>query len=454
MFYIAMFKFLKKKLFPKALLTRMLLIIIVPTILAQVISTYIFYNKHWDNVSRYIIYTLSNEISLIVNAYEILPKRSPLINKYTFLRYQFTPGKQIIQEPVLDLLPEEIRILKRNVDYNLPNRAINVIFNKKTKEVEIEIGGVSGGALSFYINHKKVFVQSTYTFILWMVGSTLILLVITAIFAKNQIKSITRLSIVADKLAKGLSVRRFIPYGATEVRNVGYAFLKMKEKVEDEVKRKAQMLAWVSHDLRTPLTRMKLQLAIGGKDQIQLLKADICELEKIISDYLDFVKGEADIKISKINLTKLMTDAIKVSSMDTKTKFHFKADADIYINANENQFKRAMANLLDNAKRFGTKVKIELKDMNKEVIIEIHDNGPGIPEQDLKDVFKPFYRGNSYNNMHTKGSGLGLPIVQNIIRKHLGTITLTRSKKEGGLMVVISIPKTPNNLKAHANNKT
>lgn len=439
MFYTKMFKFLRRKILPKALLTRMLLIIIVPTILAQIISTYIFYNKHWDNVSRYIIYTLSNEISLIVNTYDTLPKRRSLISKYTFLRYKFIPNKQITQEQLADSLPEDIRILKRNVDYNLPDHAINVSFNKKTKEVEIEVGGVSDGTLSFYINHKKVFIQSTYTFILWMVGSTLLLLLITVIFAKNQIKSIMRLSVVADKLSKGLSVRRFIPYGATEVRNVGYAFLQMKEKIEDEVKRKAEMLAWVSHDLRTPLTRMKLQLELGG-DQIQLIKADIGELEKIINDYLDYVKGETDVKRSRVNLTRLIKDTIKASSLDTKAKFKFDFDKDVYINANENQFKRALANLFDNAKRFGTKVKVRLKNMKNEIIIEIHDNGPGIPEQEFKDVFKPFYRGN--NNRYTKGSGLGLPIVENIIRKHEGSIALARSQEEGGLVVVISVPKT------------
>lgn len=437
-----MFKLIKKKILPRALLVRMLLIIIVPTVLAQAISTYIFYNKHWDNISRYIIYTLSNEISLIVNTYENLSKRDvPRINKYTFLRYQFVPGRVVVQEEISNVLPPEIKILKTNIDYNIPGRAINVSFNKKTKEVEIEVGNVSGGALCFYINHKKVFVQSTYTFIFWMLGSTLVLLLITVLFAKNQIKSITRLSAVAKSIANGGSIRKFIPHGAREVRNVGYAFLRMKEKLEDEVKRKAQMLAWVSHDLRTPLTRMKLQLALNDKDdRIQLLKADMSNMEKIINDYLAFVKGESEIKMAKINLTKLLREAVQTASLGYKTKLKFEGNGTVYINANEDQLKRAISNLLDNACRFGTKVIVKLKAKAELATIEIHDNGPGIPEQDLQDAFKPFYRGNSYYNKNSGGSGLGLPIVQNIVKKHNASINLSRSK-EGGLLVVISFSR-------------
>jgi two-component system osmolarity sensor histidine kinase EnvZ len=331
------------------------------------------------------------------------------------------------------------------MDYNLPGHTVNISFNKKTKEVEIEVGGVASGALLFHINHKKIFVQSTYTFIIWMIGSTLILLIITIIFAKNQIRSITQLSTIAGKLSKGQAVQRFIPHGATEVRNVGQAVLKMKQEIEDEVQRKSQMLAWVSHDLRTPLTRMKLQLALkertmpkslGGR--VQALHSDICEMEKIINDYLDFIKGETSIKLKQSNLSTLVQTVIKTARIGAKATITTEIQPKVYAKINENQFKRALFNLLDNAKKFGSHIKVRLhQEPNKQILLEIHDNGPGIPASDMPNVFKPFYRSTKHGNV--QGSGLGLPIVANIIRRHRGTVSLFQSH-EGGLMVSISLP--------------
>jgi len=433
-------KIIRKKFLPKALLFRMLLIIIVPTMIAQIISTYIFYNKHWDNIRKYIIYTLSNEISLIANTYKSLPKtKLPKINKYTFLRYSFLPNNKIKKLEIRQKLPKEIRILKTNIEYNLPDSTININYNRKTKEVQINIGQISGGILSFHINHKKLFIKSTYKFIIWMIGSSLVLLIITILFAKNQIRSITRLSKVAHKLSKGQTVQRFIPHGASEVRNAGHAFLKMKQTIEEEVKRKSEMLAWVSHDLRTPLTRMKLQLAmIKQAKQIDVLKQDVYQMEKIVNDYLDFAKGDNKFKAKTINLSRLLKEIINIAQIGTNAKFDVHIENAIFAKINEDQFKRAMFNFIDNAKRFGSKIMIKLYKNNSEAHIEIHDNGPGIAQDEIKNVFKPFYRGDNYRNQRANGVGLGIPIASTIIKKHNGVIKFSTSVL-GGLMIVISI---------------
>ncbi|NRA74214.1 MAG: HAMP domain-containing histidine kinase [Rickettsiales bacterium] len=432
-------RFIRKKLLPKTLFFRMLLIIIVPTLIAQIISTYIFYNKHWDNLRKYIIYNLSNEISLVVNTYKSLPKtKLPKINKYTFLRYNFSPKNEIIKLKSYHKLPKEIKILQTNIEYNLPNKTIDVAYNRKTKEVQINIGQISGGTLSFHINHKKLFIKSTYTFIIWMIGSSLTLLIITLLFAKNQIRSITRLSKVAHKLSKGQSVKRFIPHGASEVRNAGHAFLKMKQTIEEEVKKKSEMLAWVSHDLRTPLTRMKLQLAMIQKtEQTTMLQQDVHQMEKIINDYLNFAKGDTAFKVKNTNLSQLFKEITKTAKIGTNCIFETHIEDKIYAKINDNQLKRALFNLIDNAKRFGSKIIIKLyKNQNKSIVIEIHDNGSGIAESEIKNVFKPFYRGDNYKNQRANGVGLGIPIAATIIKNHNGLIKFTNSPL-GGVMITI-----------------
>ena len=433
-------KLMSKKFLPRALLPRMLLIIIVPTMIAQGIATFIFYKKHWGHVSEYIIYTLSNEISLVVNTYSDLPKaKVRKINKYTFLRYNFTPNKKIVDTEPRQKLPKEIRILKTNIEFNFPGKIINIDYNKKTKEVEINIGRISGGVFTFNINHKKVFVKSTYTFLLWMIGSSLVLLIITILFAKNQIKSITHLSKVADRLSKGQKVERFIPHGAKEVRNAGHAFLKMKETIEDEVKRKSEMLAWVSHDLRTPLTRMKLQLALNEDiERAAELQEDISQMEKIINDYLDFAKGDKELKTRTVNLSELLKEILKLSTIGSDVLFDEHIKDNIFVKINESQFKRALFNLIDNAKRFGSQITVKLYKTNfKTITLEIHDNGPGISQSEINKVFKPFYRGDNYRNKRANGVGLGIPIASNIIKKHSGRIKFSKSPY-GGLMVTIS----------------
>jgi two-component system osmolarity sensor histidine kinase EnvZ len=430
---------MQKRFLPRALLPRMLLIIIVPTMIAQVISTFIFYEKHWDHISKYIMYTLSNEISMVVNTHTSLPEaKYRKINKYTFLRYDFIANKKVKKAGPDQKLPKEIRVLKTNIEYNLPNKVINIDYNKKTKEVEITVGPVSNGALSFKINHKKIFIKSTFSFIVWMIGSSLLLLLITILFAKNQIKSITRLSKVANRLSRGLKVQRFIPHGAREVRDAGHAFLKMKDTIEEEVRRKSEMLAWVSHDLRTPLTRMKLQLALGiDNEQSVALKADIHQMEKIISDYLDFAKGDTELKTKLVNLSELLKEIVKTSQIGSSVVFETDIRNRIFVKINEHQIKRALFNLIDNAKRFGSKLLIMLYKAPTGIIaIEIHDNGPGIPEAEINNVFKPFYRGDNYKNQRANGVGLGIPIANNIIRNHRGKINFSKSQL-GGLMITI-----------------
>lgn len=430
----------KSKILPKSLLNRILLIIILPTIIAQMISSYMFYNRHWDNVKKYMIYTLAGEIALISKLHDTNSKleidKLDKVDVYTFLQYKFYKGKKSTKSN--QKLSKELNILKSNIQYNLPNSNIDIRYNKKLSEIEVDIE-TQDGLFAFEISKNRIFASSTHIFILWMIGSTMILLILTVLFAKNQIKSITKLSIAADKFSKGGHIGKFTPQGAIEVKRAGEAIIKMKEKIEHQVQQKSKMLAGVSHDLRTPITRLKLELEIMKKDKhTHGIKEDITQMESTINDYLEFAKGDDDSAKTIIDINSLFK---KFRKLYLKTlKIEVLSDGKLYTEVKQNQFKRAISNLLDNAQRFASKALVKLYKDKGQIIIEIHDNGPGIPKSETKKVLEPFYRIDSSRNQESGGIGLGMSISHEIIEQSRGTMHLHRSHILGGLLVIIKLP--------------
>lgn len=431
---------IKNKIVPKSLLTRMLLIIIVPTIIAQMISSYMFYVRHWENVKKYMIYTLAGEISLISKMHntnsQLEIDKLDKIDVYTFLQYSFQKNHKITKSDYP--LSKELKILKSNILYNLPNALVEIKYNKKLEEISVDIE-TEAGLFSFEISRNRIFSSSTHIFILWMIGSTVILLLLTVLFAKNQIKSITKLSIAADKFSKRTHVRKFIPQGAIEVKRAGQAIIKMKETIEYQVQQKAKMLAGVSHDLRTPLTRLKLELEIMKNTKHTAgIREDILQMENTINDYLAFAQGDDNSKKSLIEIGSIFKELQTFYSKDFNIDFI--AEEKIYLQIKKNQFKRAISNFLDNSKKFASKSIIKLYRRNTHVCIEIHDNGPGIPQTETRRVLEPFYRIETSRNQNSGGVGLGMSIAQDIIENHQGSLKLHKSPILGGLLIVIQLP--------------
>jgi two-component system osmolarity sensor histidine kinase EnvZ len=386
------------------------------------------------------IYTLAGEISLISKLHDTDSKleidKLDKIDVYTFLQYKFHKGQKHTKS--VQKLSKELNILKSNIQYNLPNSSIGIRYNKKLGEIEVDIE-TQEGLFSFEISKNRIFASSTHVFILWMIGSTMILLLLTVLFAKNQIKSITKLSIAADKFSKGGHIGRFTPQGAIEVKRAGEAIIKMKEKIEHQVQQKSKMLAGVSHDLRTPITRLKLELEIMKKDQhTQGIREDISQMENTINDYLEFAKGDDNSAKTLIDLNLLFK---KFKTLYSKNlDIEFSSNNRLYVEVKQNQFKRAIANLLDNAQRFASKALIRSYKDGKKIIIEIHDNGPGIPKSETKKVLEPFYRIDSSRNQESGGIGLGMSISNEIIEQSHGTMEIHRSSTLGGLLILINIP--------------
>ncbi len=303
------------------------------------------------------------------------------------------------------------------------------------------------GILNFYIPEKRITSSSKYVFTLWMISTSILASFISIIFLKNQIKSIKGLSIAAEKLGRGGDAPDFRPSGAKEIRSVGISFIRMKERIMRQISQRTQMLSAVSHDLRTPLTRMKLQLEMMAEDEATSeLKSDIADMEKMINEYLAFAKsgGVEREQIKDVNIEEFLQKMVNYyQKMDKNISYQSAIGNNLLVGIKKNAIKRAIRNLVDNSFHYGNQVLItsELHKNNLKIIVD--DNGCGIPKDLRGDIFKPFYRIDNSRNLDKTsrhgGAGLGLAIVMDVISSHGGKIKVDDSPL-GGLRMIVSLP--------------
>lgn len=423
---------------PKKILPRFILIVLVPLLLLQVVIGTFFYNRHWDTVRRRLANDVVGEIEAVIQI--IQDKSLSKQVKETVIDYiaggaqlhiAFYPNQEIVAKPLKDSFktnPLQQALTRLKLQFTMQETA------KQEQDVFIEL---KEGALNVLVPKRRFFTSTVLVFLLWMIGSFALLFVIAFFFLKNQIRSIERLSVAAQAFGKGMAEVPFKPEGAAEVRNVGFSFLKMKERISRYVSERTRMLAGVSHDLKTPLTRMRLQLSLmgAGKETEELL-SDISEMEKMLSGYLDFAKGQSNTPATKVNL-KLFLEEI-IEKLTPKNPVLLKVPTDIVVSVQETAFKRVITNILSNAEKYATHVQVQVKQRKEKTVIEIDDDGTGIPEEKRELVFRPFYRLDESRNSATGGVGLGLSIARDIILAHGGRIYLSDSKL-GGLKVTIEI---------------
>lgn len=431
-----------KKFIPRSLLSRFLLIIITPTVLVQLIATYVFYQRHWSSVSSHMAAALAGEVAILANlqqhsqAMEL--RASELMGKYLDMRTYMKNGAQL--PPVAAPLPDELDSLRQEIENRMKVPfSIRYINNKSDIQIDI-LFKEQGKILSVISSHKRLNNPTTTIFILWMTGAATLLMLVAILFLRNQIRSISRLAVAAEKFGKGQEITDFKPEGAEEVRKAAAAFLKMKARIERQIAQRTEMLAGVSHDLRTPLTRMKLQLAMQEQhSEIQEMQSDILEMEHMIHDYLEFAKGEGTEVPASCNLEALVQTVIDGYRHHQHVISLHKCENTTLI-LRVNAFKRALTNIIDNAIRYGTHIDITLQQKRGAyAVIIIDDDGVGIEEDKREIVFKPFYRLDSSRHLKTGSIGLGLAIARDIINGHGGDITLSESP-ERGLRVTIRVP--------------
>ena len=438
MFY-GLNKFIKNIL-PKRLFYRALLIVAVPVIVLQIVVTFVFFDSLWIKTNKGMTKAVVNEISTFIEVYndEIYNKNeiTNLFSIYQDLNIEFIQDNDFNYNHDERWFSPIDRTLRRELKsrYGTSEFWFNTTGYKELIDIRIKY---QDGYFKFLIPRDRVTSSSARIFALWITVPALIMVLISLIFLKNQTRPITNLARAAEKFGKGEEIEEFKPSGAAEIRQAGYEFDKMRKRIIRHLNQRSEMLSGISHDLRTPLTRMKLQIAfIKEKELANKLSEDINEMEKMLNEYLQFTSSAYLEKDEIFDLSKLIQEIIKKYNNDN---ISIKIPSRIHINGRKNLIKRCINNLIDNAIKYGDKVVVELNKNNNNLFLKVEDNGPGIPEKEYDNVFKPFYKIDKGRADSKSSVGLGLSIASDIIRSHGGNIKLEKSSLKG-LGVKIFLP--------------
>ena len=432
-----------KRFLPRTLLGRSILIIVVPLILLQVVTTFIFFNRHWETVSLLLSRNFSGNISTVIDTLHRFPNVKD--REWMFL---ISPGNMGLELSFDEgaILPEEKAKKSKNLIEEMLMRGMNERVSRPSRidsenfgdKVQVKIQ-LPGGVLNVLGKRKLLFSSTTYILILWMVAASLVLIIVAAIFMRNQVRPIRRLAAAADNFGKGRDVLHFKPEGAAEVRRAAAAFELMQERIQRQISQRTEMLAGVSHDLGTVLTRMKLELAmLGDSPEARALAADVTEMEHMVEGYLAFARGESTENAVSVEVDRLLAE-VADNAQRNGAQIEFETHTGMTIALRPNAFRRCLGNLLGNAARHAEHIRLAAQRRGRYLEITIDDDGPGIPEDRREDVFKAFFRLDSARNMDSGSVGLGLSISRDIVHAHGGEISLTTSPL-GGLRVELQLP--------------
>ena len=429
-----------KKILPTSLFYRSLIIVAAPTIILQIITTVVFFDSIWIKANKGLTRSLVGELKTLSDVYtgNDSEQIDYLTGQFKFnfdLVINVKDGKLPNVSKERKFSPMD-RSLRRELKSAFGNN--NYFFNtsKFKNAVEIKLK-LEDEVIEFLVPKQMISASSVRLFVLWTTLPSILLILIALVFLKNQTKPLVRLAKAAEKFGKGDYVNDFRPSGAAEIRKAAYEFDRMAKRINRHLNQRSEMLSGISHDLRTPLTRLKLQLAmIEQKNISEKMSKDIDEMESMLNDYLQFAKTQAVEETSKVNIKNLF-NKIK-SNINNKNLIYINLD-DVILNGRPSALKRCFENIIQNGLTYGKKVYADFTVGSKILTINIEDNGPGIPEDQHKNVFKPFFRLDESRNLNKVGVGLGLTIVEDIINSHGGNIQLRKSK-HGGLLVKISLP--------------
>ena len=438
-----------KQIMPKSLFGRSLLIVVTPIVLLQLVLAYVFYERHWDTVTRRLALGLVGDVSMVIQNLREAEDELGEAKVLTMARRHFAldvsvlPGEAI--SPLDRREPPTFSILDRMLTQALEERLFRpytIDTRREDNTVEILVQ-LPEGVLRVLTPRKRLDSTTTTLFVLWMVGTSFVLLSIAILFLRNQMRPVRILARAAEAFGKGRDAGPVKPSGATEIRQATSAFLAMRERMKLQMSQRTEMLAGVSHDLRTPLTRMKLQLELlEDSADVASLQSDVRDMETMVEGYLDFARGQDAEPAVATDLQGLLADIVdNVRRQGREVDLH--AAADIVLPLRPNAFKRCITNLVDNALRYaaagGGHIAVRAQRFNEMVEIAVDDEGPGIPQENREAAFKPFHRLDESRNPETPGVGLGLTIARDIVRGHGGELTL-ENRPQGGLRALVRLP--------------
>ena len=426
-----------KDLLPKQLFYRGLLIVATPIIVLQLTISIVFFDSLWIKTNKGMTRALVSEIKTFIDAYDndetnkdfviILFKEHLELN----IKYEEKLFPKKIDDRWFSPIDRSLRreLKSKNLDYWFDTTAYKNLIDLKIK--------YNDGYFQFFIPKERLTSSSARLFGLWITVPAILMIAIAIIFLKNQTRPIIKLAEASERFGRGEEVEEFRPSGALEIRKAGYEFDRMRKRILRHLNQRSEMLSGISHDLRTPLTRIKLQLAIiKDKEISKKLSSDVDEMEKMLNEYLQFSSSTFTDKTEKFDITSLISSTIEKYE---NTNIIYDKIEKIFFVGRKNLIKRCLNNLIDNSLKYAKKVKIVQENTKKNIIITIEDDGPGIPVSEYENVFKPFYKIDKSRGGSKSSVGLGLSISSDIIRSHGGKIELENSKL-GGLKVKISLP--------------
>lgn len=430
---------------PKRLYARSLIIVIAPMILLQSVVAFVFMERHWATVTQRLSQATVRDIAAIIDMIETYPHDADYANIIRIsqdrmqLKVDLLPPDPLPPpgpKPFFSILDD---VLSAEITRQI-NRPfwIDTVGNSNIVEVRVQL---EGKVLRVFVRRSQAYASNTHIFLIWMVGTSLVLLMIAIPFLRNQIRPILTLAEAAESFGKGRPMPRdFRPRGAEEVRRAGFAFIQMRERIERQIEQRTAMLTGVSHDLRTILTRFKLQLALaGGKAETKAaLNQDIDDMQSMLEGYLSFARGEASEDPGRFDLEVYFQKLGEEANL-RKCKLSTTLVGDPTVHVRPSAFARLLSNVIGNAFRYARTVEVNATHGRGSLLVTIDDDGPGIPADRREDVFKPFLRLDEARNLDASGTGLGLSIARDIARSHGGDITLDDSPL-GGLRAVIKVP--------------
>ena len=431
-----------KRVLPRTMFGRSLLIVVMPLILLQAIATWVFYDRHWAAVSWRLSAAVAGDIGLLIDALKLADSPAEIARLLERAKAQtdldVTIGRTKTLPPVL---PATGRLVEDQLSQAIEGR-LNYPFRIDLLEdggAEIKVQ-LSNGVLSVGVPRNRLYSSTTYIFVMWMLGSSLVLLAVATVFLRNQVKSLRRLAEAADSFGKGRAVPFFKVEGAVEIRRAAIAFMTMRDRLQRQVRERTQMLAGVSHDLRTPLTRMKLALEMLGNDPaVTELKSDVAEMEHMVHGYLDFVRGEGTEASVETDISLLIED-LAADLRREGTPLTVTPPPEFVMPVRPNALRRCLGNLIGNARRHASHVWLTGIVVAAGIDILVDDDGPGIPPANRARVFRPFVRLDASRNPLTGGVGLGLTIARDVARSHGGDVRLETSP-QGGLRARVHLPR-------------
>jgi two-component system, OmpR family, osmolarity sensor histidine kinase EnvZ len=431
-----------KRVLPRTMFGRSLLIVVMPLILLQAIATWVFYDRHWAAVSWRLSAAVAGDIGLLVEALKLADSPAQTAGLLAHAKSQTDLDFSISRTRALPpASPATGRLIEDQLTQAIQGR-LNLPFRLDLlddggAEVKVQL---PDGVLSVDVPRNRLYSSTTYIFVMWMLGSSLVLLAVATVFLRNQVKSLHRLAEAADSFGKGRPVPTFKVEGAVEIRRAAIAFMTMRDRLQRQIRQRTQMLAGVSHDLRTPLTRMKLALELLGNDPaVAELKSDVAEMEHMVHGYLDFVRGEGTEASVETDICLLIED-LAADLRREGTPLTVAAPPEYVMPVRPNALRRCLANLIGNARRHGSHVWLTGIVAADGIDIIVDDDGPGIAPANRARVFRPFVRLDSSRNPLTGGVGLGLTIARDVARSHGGDVRLETSP-QGGLRARVHLPQ-------------